>query len=166
MTIEVGSVLYTGVFLAVFGWLYGWLIGVVWSPFLLSARLRALFTARESRDWRVNYVLWIPAPAAVWAFVFGAVISLSRDVRVPGKASPLYVAGVDGIVAATAVSVLLWPILLLYVLPRRGYDWNPTEYGLSTALLVVVGLLWYLVFLIGPAYVISIFAGFGDVIAQ
>lgn len=162
MALQPLSILYTGVFLAVVAGLYGWFIGILWSPFLLTERFRRLFESLPPSEWLPNYVLWIPLPAVVWGFFFGAGISLSRDVLSPGKASELYAAGVDGIVAATAVSLVVWPVVLLYVLPRKNHDWDPNGYSASTVLLVVTSLLWYLVFLVGPAYVISVFAGFGD----
>ncbi|MEF8801484.1 MAG: hypothetical protein V5A38_13240 [Halolamina sp.] len=162
MAVDIVSVLHTGVFLAVVLGLYGWLVGVVWTPFLVSKRLRQLFDALPPREWLVNYVLWIPLPAVVWGFLFGAGLSLSRDVLSPGTASPLYAAGVDGIVLATVVSLVLWPVLLLYILPEKGIDWVPEGDQPNAALLVVAGVVWYLVFLVGPAYVFTLFAGFGD----
>jgi len=162
MALDILSVLHTGVFLAVVTGLSGWLVGLVWTPFLVSKRLRRLFDTLPPREWLVNYALWIPLPAAVWGFCFGAGLSLSRDVLDPGTASPLYAAGVDGIVAATVVSLVLWPVLLLYVLPEKGIDWIRDGDIPKTAVLVVGSLVWYLLFLIGPAYVFTLFAGFGD----
>lgn len=162
MAVDILAVLYSGVFVAVFTGLYGWLVGIVWTPFLASKRLRQLFDELPPDEWVLNYVLWIPLPAVVWGVLFGAGLSLSRDVLPPGQASPLYAAGVDGIILATVVSLVLWPVLLLSVLPDRGIDWIPEGDRPKAALLVVAGLVWYLVFLVGPAYVFTIFAGFGD----
>jgi hypothetical protein len=159
------SVLFTGVHFALLIGLYGLLIGVFWSPFLAAGRFRDLFASLPPSEWRVNYALWIPLPALVWGFLFGGVLSVSLDVRPPTQASEIYVAGIDGIVVATLISLLLWPILLLYVLPASGFDWDCNEYAPRTVVLVVGSLLWYLVFLVGPAYVLSIFAGFGDAMA-
>jgi hypothetical protein len=157
----VSTLLFTIQMFAV-GGVYGLVIGIFWTPFLLSARLRGLFATLPPSDWRVSYALWIPLPAVVWGFLFVNVLSISPDIREPTSASPLYVGGVDGIVVATLVSLVLWPVVLLYVLPTRGYDWDPEEYSMTTVVLVVGGLLWYFLFLVGPAYVLSIFAGFGD----
>lgn len=101
----------------------------------------------------------------VWAFFFGSVLSLSRDVLPPTQASELYVSGVDGIVVATAVSILLWPILLLYVLPARGFDWHSENSTPTTVALVVGGTVWYLLWLVGPMYLFVFFAGFGEVMS-
>jgi hypothetical protein len=90
---------------------------------------------------------------------------MSLDMRPPTQASEIYVAGIDGIVVATLISLLLWPILLLYVLPGSGLDWDRNKYAPKTIILVVGSLLWYLVFLTGPAYILSLVAGFGDVMA-
>jgi hypothetical protein len=86
-------------------------------------------------------------------------------VRPPTQASEIYVAGIDGIVVATLLSLLLWPFLLLYVLPGSGLDWDRNEYAPKTIMLVVGSLVWYLMFLVGPAYILALFAGFGDVMA-
>lgn len=165
MALQPLSILYTGVFLAVVVGLYGWFIGILWSPLLLTERFRQLFESLPPSNWLPNYVLWIPLPAVVWGFFFGSILSLSLDVRPPTQASEIYVAGVDGIAVATVMSFLVWPAVLLYVLPRKGFDWDPEDYSGSTVLLVVGSLLWYLVFLVGPAYVFTVFAGFGDAMA-
>lgn len=166
MAVDPVGTLYTGVFLAVVAGLYGWLIAILWSPFLLAGRLRNLFETLPPSDWRVNYALWMPLPAAIWGFFFGFGLSLSLDVRPPAKASPIYLAGLDGIGLATIISLPLWPALLLYVIPDRGLDWNPNDYGPKTTLLVATSTLWYLVFLVGPGYVLSILAGLGDVMSH
>ncbi|SFG33754.1 hypothetical protein SAMN04488063_1726 [Halopelagius inordinatus] len=162
MAVEPLSILHTGVFLAVVYGLYGWLVAVPWAPFLLAGRVRRLFDSIPPSEWRVNYALWLPVPGAVWGFLCGCVVSLSLDVRPTGKASPLYVSGVDGIAAATAVSLLLWPTLLLYVLPNRGFDWYAEDRVPTTVLLVVAAAVWYLLWLVVPTYVLAVFAGFGD----
>lgn len=162
---DLPSVMFTAVHFALLTGLYGLLIGVFWSPFLAAERLRDLFASLPPSEWRVNYILWIPLPALVWGFLFGGVLSVSLDVRPPTQASKIYVAGIDGIVVATLISLLVWPILLLYVLPGGGVDWDPNEYASKTITLVVGSLVWYLVFLVGPVYTLSLFAGFGDVMA-
>jgi hypothetical protein len=159
------SVLVTAVHFALLIGIYGLFIGVFWSPFLAVGRLRELFALLPPSEWRVNYVLWIPLPALVWGFLFGGTLSVSLDVRPPTQASEIYVAGIDGIVVATLISLLLWPFLLLYVLPEIGLDWDCNEYTPKTIILIVGSLLWYLAFLVGPAYVLSLLAGFGDVMA-
>jgi len=157
------SVLSTAVHFALLIGIYGLFIGVFWSPFLTAGRLRDLFAMLPPSGWRVNYVLWIPLPALVWGFFFGGTLSVSLDVRPPTQASEIYVAGIDGIVVATLSSLLLWTFLLLYVLPWRELDWDPNEYAPKTIVLVVGSLVWYLAFLVGPAYILALFAGFGDV---
>lgn len=166
MGLDIVSVVYTGMFLGAVGWLYGWLVGVLCSPFLLSERVRSLFAAVPPRGWVANYALWIPLPAAVFGFWWGFGMSFSRDVLDPGTAAPLYAAGMDGLVLATLISAVLWPAMLLYVLPRRGYDWRPEDDEARSLLVVLGGLAWYLVFLVGPVYVLTIFAGFGQVMSH
>jgi len=162
MSLEPVAVLHAGVFLGVIGGLYGLLVAVVWSPLLLSGRVRRLFDSLSACDWRLDYALWAPVPAACWGFLCGTVVSVSLDVRPPTDASPLYVSGIDGIVVATAISLLLWPALLLSVLPARGWDWYSPADRSTTAPLVVAGTVWYLSWLVVPTYYVVLFAGFGD----
>jgi len=162
MAIDIGSALLSGAVAAAFCAIYGFVIGVFWTPFLIAKRFRRLFAELLDTDWRATYTLLIPLPAIVWGFFFGSVLELSPDLRPPSAASPSYLGGIDGIVVATLVSSLLWPTLLLYILPRVGIDWDPNEYPASTIILILSGLGWYLMCLIGPAYVLSVFAGFGD----
>ena len=165
MNIEPIAILHMGVFLAIVGGLYGLLVALVWSPFLLAGRFRRLFGSLPPSDWRVNYVLWIPLPAACWGFLCGSIVSLSRDIRPPTEASPLYISGLDGIIVATAVSLLLWPILLLYVLPARGFDWYSNDDISTTVALVIGGIVWYLPWLVVPTYILVLLAGLGDVMS-
>lgn len=159
------SVLFTSLHFALILGLYGLLVGVFWSPFLLAKRMRGVFASLPPSEWWVNYGLWIPLPALVWGLLFGGVLSVSLDIRPPTQASEIYVAGIDGIVVATLVSIILWVALLRYVMPARGFDWDPNEYEPMTVILVIGSVVWYLLFLAGPAYVLSVFAGFGDVMA-
>lgn len=165
MSIEPIAILHMGVFLAIVGGLYGLLVALFWSPFLLSERYRRLFGLLPPFEWRVNYVLWIPLPAACWGFLCGSIVSLSLDIRPPTEASPLYISGLDGIIVATVLSLLLWPILLLYVLPAQGFDWYSNEDLSTTVALAIGGIVWYLPWLVVPTYVLVLFAGFGDVMA-
>lgn len=162
MAVDPVSVLYTGLFLAVVSWFYGFLVAVAWTPFLVAGRVRGLFSTLPPAGWIRSYALWTPVPAAVWGFLFGCVLPLSREFRPPSRASELYLAGVDGITVATLVSLPLWPAVLLSLLPARGIDWDPHGYGPKTALLLVVATVWYLLSLVGPAYAFSVFAGVGD----
>ena len=117
------SVPHNAAFLAVVFGAYGVVVWVVSAPVLVAGRVRRPLDSLPPADRRVNYALWVPLPAAVLGFLCGATLPVSRAYHPPGSASPLYVSGVDGIVVATGVSVALWPALLLYVLPSRGFDW-------------------------------------------
>lgn len=157
VALDPASTLSTGLVLAVACGLYGWLVAFLWAPFLVAERFRVLFASLPPDGAAVNYGLWMPLPAALWGFLAGSVFSLSAG-GTPSTAS----AAVDGIVAATLVSVLLWPTVLLYVLPAGGVDWTPTGRTLPTVALVVGGTAWYLLFLVVPASVATVFAGFGE----
>ncbi len=139
---------------------HGWVPGTLCAPVLVAGRVRGLFASVPGPNWGGSYALWTPVPAAVWGFVWGVVVSVSPAVRRPTEAAPLHVAGVDGIVAATAVSLLAWPALLLYVLPRRGLRWYDDR--ATTVPLVLGWVVWYVCLLAGPAYALSVFAGFGQ----
>lgn len=165
MAVDALPVLYGAVLTAFLNWLYGLVIAVFWSPFLFAGRLRRFLDSLPPADWRLNYVVWLPFPAALWGFLFGIGLSVSPELRQPGRASPLYLGGVDGIVVASLVSLVLWPALLLYVLPGRGFDWSPGGRSPTTVALVVGGTVWYLLFLVVPWYALSVFAGFGDAMA-
>jgi hypothetical protein len=166
MSIDPLAVLHMGLFLAVVSGLFGWLVAVLWAPFLAAGRFRRLLDSLPPFGWRGNYALWIPLPAVVWGFLCGTVVSVSLDVRPETKASPIYVSGLDGIVVATAVSLVVWPILLLVVLPDRGVRWYRDEDTASTGALVLSSTVWYLLFLVGPAYVLTVLAGFGDAMSH
>lgn len=162
MAIEPIWTVFTGLHFAILGGIYGLFIAVFWSPFLLAKRFRMLFESLPPTDWRVSYFLWMVLPGMVWAFFFGSVLTLSRDVRPPTPASGLYVSGIDGLVVATVISLLLWPALLLYVLPGRGLQWFSRK-DLKTVALAVGGTVWYLVWLVVPMYAFVLFAGLGEV---
>jgi len=159
MALDPVSVLYNAVFVAVATGIYGWVIAVFWSPFLLSARLRALLDALPPRDWRWNYVLWIPLPGGTWGFIWGATLAIRSDLQPPE--ATIGAAAIDGLVIASVFSLLLWPAILLVVLPARGYDWSPEDDRLLSALLVIGGTSWYLLFIVGPMYYLSLLAGIG-----
>lgn len=165
MSIDLLATLHMGVFFAIGSGFIGLLIAVVWSPFLLTEHFRQLFGSLFPFEWRKNYLLWIPLPAVCWGFLWGSVVSMSLDIRPPTDASPIYVAGLDGIIVATAVSLVLWPVLLLYVLPARGFDWYANKGTSTTVTLVIGGMVWYLPWLIIPAYILGLVFGWGDVLA-
>jgi hypothetical protein len=165
MSINLIATLHMGIFFAIISGLVGLLIALVWSPFLLTEHFRQLFGSLSRFDWHINYVLWIPLPALCWGFLWGSVVSLSLNIRSPTGSSPIYVAGLDGIVVATAVSLVVWPGLLLYVLPARGFDWYANKDTSTTVSLVIGGTVWYLPWLVIPAYVLGLVFGWGDVLA-
>jgi hypothetical protein len=157
--------LHMGVFFALLSGLIGLLIALVWSPFLVTEHFRQLFGSLSPFDWLKNYLLWIPLPAVCWGFLWGSVVSLSLNVRPPTDASPIYVSGLDGIIVASAISLFLWPALLLYVLPANGIDWYADKDTSTTVTLVIGGTVWYLPWLIIPAYILGLVFGWGDVLA-
>ena len=159
MAIDPLAMLYSGAFAAVATGMYGWVIAIPWSPFLLSDRLRALFAALPPAGWQASFVFWIPIPAAVWGFLWGGTLSFRADLQPPE--ATIGAAAMDGLVVATAASVLLWPAVLLYGLPATGTDWFADWTRPRTALLVVAATGWYLLFLVVPGYFLSILAGIG-----
>lgn len=159
MPLDPVSILQSAVFVGVVVGIYGWVIAFFWSPFLLSRRIRALLDVLPPRTWQWNYALWMPVPGIVWGVFWGATLAIRSDLQPPE--ATIGAAAFDGLITATVLSLLLWPLVLLFVLPSRGYPWYPADERLSAALLVIGGTGWYLLFIVVPMYYLSLLAGIG-----
>lgn len=125
----------------------------LWSPFLLSARIRALFRGLP------------PTGSAVPSYAVAAVC-----LWVPYLAGLLWVladtAGTSGAVTANGLLDVVVPVSLIYVvglpaiaavgLPRVGIDWDQTGYGLATWAVLLAGAAWWAVLLGGPVFLLSL----------
>lgn len=125
----------------------------LWSPFLLSSRLRSLFRAvPPTESMVVGYALvavglWVPYLAGLgWVLV--------------------RTTGTTGATTANGLLDVVVPVSLLYLvglpagavlgLPRAGVDWDPTGYGAATWALLVAGAAWWAVLLGGPVFLLSL----------
>ncbi|GAB3673801.1 hypothetical protein [Halopiger thermotolerans] len=124
----------------------------LWTPFLLSNRLQALFRSLP------------PAGRTLPTYVFGGI-----------AASIPYLAGILRILALVDSSGAAWsnafltlcfqlgvlyvvglPFLCAVGLPRLGVDWDPTGYGWRTWSLLVAGGAWYALLFTIPLALLSL----------
>ncbi len=142
---------------AFIGAVQGLVIAVLWAPFLFAKHWRRLFSSLPPTEWQINYLFWMPLPAIVWYLIFGIALRVGLNTGSSTSSSVMFTAGVNAIVGATVVSLLLWPILLLYVLPAKGFNWHGDEHTPTTVVLVLSGLLWYLLVLTIPVGLLVFF---------
>ena len=135
----------------------GLVAALLWSPFLLSSRLRRLFRRLPPTGSVVaSYV-----PVAVGAslpYVIGAgwAIVASAD----GSGAAMANALLDVVVPLSVGYVAGVPAVAAAALPRLGVDWDPAGYGASTWLLLAAGGAWYALVLGGPLFVIALILAF------
>lgn len=135
----------------------GIVAALLWSPFLLSSRLRTLYRSLPpARSTLVSYLfvtvgLSIPYLAGTtWALMAtegqsgGAMANALLDVLIP--VSSVYVIGI--------------PVVAIEGLPRLGVDWDPTGYGPSTWILLIAGSTWYSALFAVPLFLISLVLAF------
>lgn len=150
------------------GWLFtivallapGVVAMIFWAPFFASDRITALFRALPPRDSvGISYVLF--AMLASIPFLVGFVIALiATPTNPPENAAPLSDNLLTLAVYLTGGYTLAVPILGAAILPELGVDWDPTDYGPSTWVLLGVAGLWYgLVFAI-PLFIFSLVLAF------
>ena len=116
---------------------------VLWTPFLVAKRVRSLFrTLPPTESLLPSYVLAglcgsIPFVGGLLAvFASGA----SND---PQTGAQLSNSLIDVAVVGTIGYAVGLPVVAALGLPRAGLDWDPTDYGASTWLLLAVGGVWY-----------------------
>ncbi|PAU83319.1 hypothetical protein CK500_11045 [Halorubrum salipaludis] len=145
------------------GWLFtlalfvfpGVVAAVLWSPFLIAARFRALFRSLP------------PAGRLVPSYV-GVALALS----VPYLAGVLLTVGfvdsagaawsnalVETALVGGALTAVAAPAVAVFGLPRLGVDWDPTGYGVSTWVLLVAAGLWYAVVAAVPLFALAVVFG-------
>ncbi|MCD2200761.1 hypothetical protein LPA44_12755 [Halobacterium sp. KA-4] len=117
---------------------------VLWSPFLLSGRLRSLFRRLPPANSLLISYLVVGVGLAV-PFVLGTVVAL---VRMPQAVVSNVI--LDTVVQIAFVYVVALPLLAGDVLPKLGVDWDSTGYGGTTWLLLVGGVVWYVVIVAVP----------------
>jgi hypothetical protein len=133
----------------------GLVAAILWSPVLLSSRIRSLFDGLPPvRSTIASYLL--VAIALSLPFVIGTGIVFTTT-STEGAAVSNALLNMTFVLTIAYVGVL--PLTSVVGLPRIGIDWDPTNYGFSTWLLLVCVVLWYAaVFVIPLAFFAFILA--------
>lgn len=119
------------------GGVLGLVAVVLWSPLLLSSRLRSLFChLPPANSLLISYL--IVGFGLALPFISGAVLALVRMPRAAVSNAIL-----DTVVQIAFVYVVGLPLLAGDILPKVGVDWDPTGYGGTTWLLLVGSVVWY-----------------------
>jgi hypothetical protein len=133
----------------------GIVAAVLWSPILLSSRIRSLFDrVPPARSTIASYLL--VAIGLSIPFVIGTGIVFTTT-STEGAAVSNALLNMTFVLTIAYVGVL--PLTSVVGLPRIGIDWDLTNYGLSTWLLLVCVVLWHAaVFVIPLAFFAFILA--------
>lgn len=136
-------------FIPLFGSVIGLLaaipIGLLWSPFLLSARIRRCFAMGPTRWWQANYGLTFALLGAVHAGLVVAGLLYAHDPTSTFEA----LVGPSLVVPATA-----W-VAVAFSLRGEGDD---QESSGATLGLVALGAVWYALLTGVPSFVVALFA--------
>jgi hypothetical protein len=128
---------------------------ILWSPILLSSRIRSLFTRLPPGQSTIGSYLLVAIGLSV-PFVIGTGVVLMTTST---AAAALSNALLNLAFALTIVYVVSLPLAAGVGLPRLGRDWDPTDYGAGTWLLLVVATVWYTgVFSVPLAFAAVVFA--------
>lgn len=126
---------------------------ILWSPFLFSDRIRALFRRLPPTDSAlvtyclVSVGLWLPYLVGMfWTATHGP----------SSGPAPAANAMLDVVVTVSACYLVGLPLLAGVGLPRLGIDWDSTGYGADTWALIVGGTVWYTALLGFPPFVIAV----------
>lgn len=112
---------------------------VLWSPILLGSRIRSLFgRLPPARSTIVSYLLVTIGLSIPFVIGTGVVFSTTST-----EGAALSNALLNMVVVLTLVYVVVLPLTAVVGLPRISLDWDPTNYGLGTWLLLVGMVLWY-----------------------
>lgn len=133
----------------------GIVAAVLWSPILLSSRIRSLFDrVPPARSTIASYLLVAIGLSIPFVICTGIVFTTTST---EGAALSNALLNMTFVLTIAYVGVL--PLTSVVGLPRVGLDWDPTNYGLGTWLLLVIVVLWYAaVFVIPLAFFAFILA--------
>lgn len=133
-----GSVLFLAMLPGVFA-------AVLWSPVLLSGRLRSLFRRiPPTNSTVVGYT--IVAVGLSIPFVIGVGMGVTGSVQSVDVANALL-----NVVFGIGILYLLGlPVSAVVGLPRANIDWDKTGYGFGTWAVVVIATLWYVILFFVP----------------
>ncbi|SMO62844.1 hypothetical protein [Halorubrum cibi] len=142
------------------GWLWtlvlfalpGLVAALLWSPFPISARFRALFLALPPRGRLVPSYVGVALTLSI-PYLAGLLLTVGLvDSAGPGWSEGFMDTALFGGIAVAFVA----PTLAVVGLPRLGVDWDPTGYGPSTWALLVAAGLWYAVVAAVPLVALAI----------
>ncbi|WP_066418608.1 hypothetical protein [Halorubrum aethiopicum] len=131
------------------GWLWtivlfalpGLAAALVWSPFLIAARFRALMRALPPRGRLVPSYVGVALALSV-PYLAGVLLTVTLvDTAGTGWSDGFLKTALAG----GGVVAVGGPAVAAAGLPRLGVDWDPTGYGVSTWALLVAAGLWYAV---------------------
>ena len=130
----------------------GAVAAVCWTPFLLSARFRALVVALPPRERLVPSYVGVALALSV-PYLVGVALTVGLvDSAGPGWSEGFLDTALFGGVLVGFVA----PAIAAAGLPRLGVDWDPTGYGASTWAVLVAAGLWYAVVAAVPLVALAI----------
>lgn len=130
----------------------GLVAGVLWSPFLVSERFRALFVALPPGGRLVPSYVGVALGLSV-PYLIGVLLTVTT----PAATGPELSEGLlDTALFGGVLVGLIAPAVAGAGLPRVGVDWDPTDYGVSTWVLLVGAGLWYAVVAAVPLFALAI----------
>jgi len=117
----------------------GIVAAVLWSPILLSSRIRSLFDRLPpARSTIVSYLV-VGIGLSIPFIVGTGVVFLTTSTEGAAFSNAL----LNMVFVLTLAYVVVLPVTAVVGLPRTCLDWDPTNYGLGTWLLLVGMVLWY-----------------------
>jgi|AntRauMinimDraft_4_1070384.scaffolds.fasta_scaffold00223_20 hypothetical protein len=130
----------------------GLVAAVLWSPFLLAARFRALCVALPPAGRLVPSYVGVAIGLSV-PYVAGLLLTVGLvDSAGPGWSNGL----VETALAGGVLVALVAPAAAVLGLPRLGVDWDPTGYGLGTWALLVAAGVWYAAVAAAPLFALAV----------
>lgn len=125
---------------------------VMWSPMLASERLRSLFRRLTPLDSTVgNYVITAMTLSVPWLVALGWTFQ-----QVGSQAEPQGEVFLNTATLVAVIYVVALPLVAGVGLPRLGIDWDRTDYGPSTWLLLIVSSAWYAAIFTIPMFLMGL----------
>jgi len=140
------------------GFLLGMLLGpglvaaILWSPFLVSSRIRALFRSLPpARSTTLSYL--VVTGGLSLPYIIGTLAVL---VATEGQSGGAMANGLlNMLIPVSGLYVIGLPLAANRGLPAIGRDWDPNNYGMSTWVLLLLGAVWYSALFAVPLFLIA-----------